>query len=59
MDIKKLENAVKTTSVTYRDSTAFRNALHFVKMSDLSFYKTLLEMECEEMGFEDFDEDFS
>lgn len=58
MDIKKLENAVKTTSVTYRDSTAFRNALHFVKMSDLSFYKTLLEMECEEMGIEDFDEDF-
>ena len=58
MDIKKLENAVKTTSVTYRDSTAFRNALHFVKMSDLSFYKTLLEMECQEMGIEDFDEDF-
>ena len=58
MDIKKLENAVKTTSVTYRDSTAFRNALHFVKMSDLSFYKTLLEMECDEMGIEDFDEDF-
>ena len=58
MDIKKLENAVKTTSVTYRDSTAFRSALHFVKMSDLSFYKTLLEMECEEMGIEDFDEDF-
>lgn len=58
MDIKELENAVKTTSVTYRDSTAFRNALHFVKMSDLSFYKTLLEMECEEMGIEDFDEDF-
>lgn len=58
MDIKKLENAVKTTSVTYRDSTAFRNALHFVKMSDLSFYKALLETECNEMGFEDFDEDF-
>ena len=58
MDIKKLENAVKTTSVTYRDSTAFRNALHFVKMSDLSFYKTLLETECDEMGIEDFDEDF-
>lgn len=59
MDLTTLENAVKTTSVTYRDSTAFRNALHFVKMSDLSFYKTLLEMECEEMGFENFDEDFS
>lgn len=58
MDIKKLENAVKTTSVTYRDSTAFRNALHFVKMSDLNFYKALLETECDEMGFEDFDEDF-
>jgi hypothetical protein len=59
MDIKELENAVFTKSVPYRDSTAFRNALHFIKMNDLSFYKTLLEKECDEMGFEDFDEDFS
>ena len=58
MDIKKLENAVFTKSVPYRDSTAFRSALHFVKMSDLSFYKALLETECDEMGIEDFDEDF-
>ena len=58
MDLTTLENAVFTNSVPYRDSTAFRSALNFVKMNDLNFYKTLLEAECDEMGFEDFDEDF-
>jgi hypothetical protein len=56
MDIKELEQIVRTTSVPYRDSAAFRNALHFVKMSDLGFYKTLLEIECEEMGYNIDDE---
>ena len=59
MDIKKLENVVFTKSVPYRDSIAFRSALNFVKMNNLSFYKELLETECVEMGYEDFDEDFS
>ena len=51
MELNELENAVKTTSVPYRDSTAFQKALFYIKDTNVELYKHLLTIEFEEMGF--------
>ena len=50
MELNELAPAVTTTSVPYRDSTAFQKALSHIKKTDIELYKQLLTLECEEMG---------
>lgn len=49
-ELSILESAVFSTSIPYRDSTAFQRALLFVKAKDPKRYESLLLIEAEEAG---------
>lgn len=49
-DISVYENEMQQTSIPYRDSRAFQEALKHIKKTNLELYSHLLEMECRECG---------
>jgi len=51
--IKTLEESIFSRSFVYENSTAFREALQFVKERDTALYQHLLETEYDEMGAND------
>lgn len=55
--ISKLESIVFNTSLAYGNSTAFANALSFVKKNDIKYYYELLCKEAEEIGLIDLIEE--